>query len=100
MYKRRIKIFLALVAAVLAGLLVRIGHLQIVRGEKYRTEFERSMRQEYLLPASRGQIADRNGLILAVDVPCKDFCLDYRFLTGDAKWVAEQTRAIQRARGI
>jgi penicillin-binding protein 2 len=100
MYKRRITIFLCVIGAVLLGLGLRIGHLQIVRGEKYRSEFEKSMREVHLLPAARGQITDRNAKILAADVPCKDFCLDYRFLASDPLWAARQCQAIQRGAGI
>jgi penicillin-binding protein 2 len=100
MYKRRVKIFLAVIAAVLLLLGVRIGHLQIGRGEEYRKEFERSMREVHLLSAARGQITDRTGKILAADLPCKDLCLEYAFLSGDAKWAARQVRQIQRETGL
>jgi penicillin-binding protein 2 len=100
MYKRRITIFLVVIGAVLVGLCLRIGHLQLVRGEKYRSEFEKSMREVHLLPAARGEITDRNAKILAADVPCKDFCLDYRFLTGDPQWASRQIQAIQRSGGL
>jgi penicillin-binding protein 2 len=100
MYKNRLKVFMAIILAGLLALAARIGQLQIVRGERYRADWERSMRELRLLPAPRGQITDRAGYILAADVPCQDFCLDYRFMTGEAKWVAQKIRRIERAEGL
>ena len=58
------------------------------------------MREVQFLPAARGQITDRAGKILAVDLPCKDFCLDYPFLTGDPKWALRQVSQIRRSGGL
>lgn len=100
MYKRRLKIFMGLVAAGLLVLVARLAHLQIVRGQDFRHEIDRAMRNTELLPALRGRIMDRNGRILAIDQPCFDFCLDYRFITSDPDWVARQKRRIARAEKV
>lgn len=100
MYKTRIKIFLGIITGVILLLLGRIAHLQIIRGEQYRRDYEQSIREVRLLPAARGQITDRAGRILAVDLPCKDFCLDYRFVTKDPRWVARQVRLICLRKGV
>lgn len=100
MYKRRIKIFLAIMAVVFLGLAVRLWHLQIVQGDDYRRQAEDLLRTTKSLPATRGRILDRRGRLLAVDEACYDFCLDYRFLTNDPKWVARQKRAIARGEQV
>ncbi|HUS46740.1 MAG TPA: penicillin-binding transpeptidase domain-containing protein [Phycisphaerae bacterium] len=100
MYKTRVKIFLGIITGVITLLLCRIAHLQLVRGEQYRRDYEQSIRDIRLLPAARGQITDRLGRILAVDLPCKDFCLDYRFITKDPRWVDRQVALIRRQKGV
>ena len=100
MYKRRMRIFLALIVLVFAVLIGKLAHLQIGMGKELRREYEQSVRSICLLPAMRGQIMDRQGRILAVDKPCKDLCLAYRFLTSDPKWIGRQQRLIERAEGI
>jgi len=97
MYKRRIKIFLAVIALALTGLGARLGHLQIIQGQKYLASAEQYLRRPELLPAMRGQMLDRKGRILAVDEPCFDLCLDYRFMTADEKWISRDRRRAAKA---
>ncbi len=80
MYKRRIKILLGGIGAVLLIIAGRLLQLQCLSEVDYRQEISRRMRQEDVLPASRGRILDRRGAILAVDEPCFDVCVDYRLL--------------------
>lgn len=80
MYRRRIWIFLALIAVVLSAYVLRLGQLQLVRGGEYAARVEESMRFSRLLATRRGSILDRHGRVLAVDDACYDFCLDYRAL--------------------
>lgn len=94
MYKRRIKIFMALIAAVFAVILARLWRLQIVEGREYRRRADAALRSVELLPARRGDVLDRRGEILAVDRQCYEFCLDYRLLAGDERWAARQRRRI------
>lgn len=80
MYNRRVILFLGLVAAVLAIIVVRLVQLQVFSGQEFREEINRRTWRDDVLPASRGHILDRNGAILAVDEPCFDVCVDYRLL--------------------
>jgi penicillin-binding protein 2 len=80
LYNRRIKTFLALITLVFLGVAGRLWHLQIVRGQEYRLQIEQDLQKLDILPASRGQILDRQGAVLAIDEPCFEFCLDYRLL--------------------
>ncbi len=100
MYRRRIKIFMALMVVVLAGLIWRLGYLQLVKGEQFREQAALALQTEELLPARRGRILDRNGEILALDQPCFDFCLDYRFLTGNKDWARSVQYRLRRRRGL
>lgn len=101
MYKRRLRIFLAIVIAAMATMIGRLGYLQVVRGQEYRSEAERLLTRQELLPAPRGTIYDRTGkCILAVDKPCFDLCLDYRFLVSEPHWMAVQRRNLARENGV
>jgi len=95
MYKRRVLIFLGLVAACLTVLAGRLFYLQVVRGDAYRRQFEESLEYVELLPAARGTVYDRTGTRpLAVDEPCFDFCLHYGLLSEDTAWARSQQRRI------
>jgi penicillin-binding protein 2 len=100
MYRRRILIFMVVIALSLTGVIARLAYLQIVRGDELRFQAAQTLQGEDLLPAMRGRITDRNGEILAIDKPCFDFCLDYRFIVSDPDWVARQVRLIRRTRHV
>jgi penicillin-binding protein 2 len=97
MYKRRIKVFMVLIASAFVVVGLRLGYLQILRGDQFRRQAAESLESGELLPARRGRIVDRNGEILALDRPCFDLCLDYRFLTEDPRWTGRQARRIARS---
>ncbi len=92
MYRRRIKVFLTIISLILLGLLARLGYLQLVRGREYLEGAEEFLRRPELLPAMRGRILDRKGRILAIDEPCFDVCLDYRFMTANERWFSRSER--------
>ncbi|MDR0221485.1 MAG: penicillin-binding protein, partial [Lachnospiraceae bacterium] len=57
---------LFLVFAVLCGVMVhRVFSLQIVHGEEYLDTFQLKIKKEKSIPATRGNIYDRNGNLLA-----------------------------------
>ena len=82
MYKRRLKIFLILMAVAEAVLIGRLAQLQLIHGELYRRQAESLLAYEEPLPTGRGRILDRRGNVLAEDKACYDFCLHYRMLKG------------------
>ncbi|MFW6133684.1 MAG: penicillin-binding transpeptidase domain-containing protein, partial [Planctomycetota bacterium] len=100
MYKRRMWIFVGLIGAVFLVVVAWLGHLQLVAGTAYRREAAAALRSVKLLFTSRGEIRDRKGRILALDKPCFELCLDYRFLTGDRGYVLDRQRRIERERGV
>jgi len=100
MYKQRVKVFMAIIAAGMLILAGRVAYLQIIQGDEFRSTIEAKLRDVEFLDSLRGQILDRHGRILAIDQPCFDYCMDYRFLTADAKWVRRQQKKIARDRKI
>jgi len=62
---RRMFIAKAGVVAVFSGLAARLGVLQLVRGEEYKTQAADNVIRSEMLPAPRGMILDRQGRPLA-----------------------------------
>jgi len=100
MYKRRLKVFLSLMATCVVVLVGRLVQLQLVQGQEFRRQADELLTYGELLPTARGQILDRRGRVLAYDQACFDFCLDYGMLTEDERWLARQAREISRREGV
>jgi penicillin-binding protein 2 len=100
LYKNRMKAFIGVVVLMFVGVVLRLGYLQIVKGDEYRLQYESMLRNVNSLPALRGRVLDRNGYILAYDEPCYSLSLDYRLMSKDAKWARSQTRIIARELSI
>lgn len=64
--KKRLVVLLFLVTAALFLLVIRIGWIQIVKGEKYRQLAHIQQTRDIPIPAKRGTIYDRNGKELAI----------------------------------
>jgi len=100
MYKFRIKVFLALAAAVALVITGRLVHLQVIQADHFRSQAEQMLKTFKMLPAARGRILDRKGKILADNRACYDFCMDYGLLTEDEReytaWARRQARDIAR----
>ncbi|MBU1349079.1 penicillin-binding protein 2 [Patescibacteria group bacterium] len=64
-------------------LLVRTFWMQVVEGESYQALAERNRLRVEVLPARRGIIRDRNGLILAENIPSFDVLAVERLLPTD-----------------
>lgn len=59
-------VLLALLSVILAFTLVgRLYYLQILHGEDYTQSFEKSVTRTVSIPAKRGRILDRNGVVIA-----------------------------------
>jgi penicillin-binding protein 2 len=92
MFEKRLKIFLAVLAAMSLLLVARAGQVQIVEREKWRNLAAESVRRPQYVETVRGSIYDVKGRLIATDQPCTDVCVDYRALTDppDEAWVAER----------
>lgn len=67
-----------LVGVVILGLALRLGYLQLVRGDDYRRLSEENRIRPLLLRAERGRIMDRYGVILADNDPSYRLSFDFR----------------------
>ncbi len=67
--RRRFTVWAVLLAISFAGLTARAAQLQILQGAAYRAQADRNRIEEKVVPAPRGVITDRNGLVLAGNVP-------------------------------
>ena len=94
MYKNRLILFLVFISLSLIVSSARLAELQLIRGDAYRLQAERSLERVELLAGQRGRILDRNGVILAEDEPCYELCMDYRLLSENARWRDRQIRRI------
>lgn len=65
----RSRFIVALVALSFAGLLGRAAYVQIIGAEFFQKQGEKRFAHTLDVPASRGRILDRNGLLLATSVP-------------------------------
>ncbi|ABR49035.1 Peptidoglycan glycosyltransferase [Alkaliphilus metalliredigens QYMF] len=64
--KRRLVGIFAVVSFVIFGLIIRLGWIQIVNGEKYKELANSQQTRDTPIPATRGTIYDRNGKELAI----------------------------------
>ncbi|MEO6624212.1 MAG: penicillin-binding protein 2 [Burkholderiaceae bacterium] len=65
----RSKLIVAALALAFLGLAARAVHIQVLANEFYQRQGEVRFARTLPLPANRGRITDRNGLILASSVP-------------------------------
>jgi cell division protein FtsI (penicillin-binding protein 3) len=65
----RSRFIVALVGLSFAGLLGRAGYVQMVNADFFQKQGEKRYAHTLEVPASRGRILDRNGLLLASSVP-------------------------------
>src|SRR5665648_1017393 len=64
--KKRIIIGFTVICIVFTLMIVRIGWVQIVKGEDYQKIATKYQTQDVPIPAKRGAIYDRNGKVLAI----------------------------------
>ena len=78
----------------------RAWQMQITQGEQAREQAAAMLNNIDILDARRGQILDRNGVLLANETPCYDLCFDYRLISENKRWRKKQIRKIARAEKI
>ena len=71
---RRLNFVILLIGIAMAGLLGRLFYLQLILGDKYGKIARFNIVRTTLIPAPRGEIRDRNGKLLAYDVPRLNIC--------------------------
>ncbi|HKL21984.1 MAG TPA: penicillin-binding transpeptidase domain-containing protein, partial [Tichowtungia sp.] len=90
-YKARTIFASAIIAAVFAGLGVRLAFLHLKPSEGTLARIERGRHLEQETRGPRGRILDRAGNILAVDIAARHLCADPKFILehGDIQQVCE-----------
>jgi len=58
------------------AIIVKVGNLQFVEGEKYRAMASKRIVKDFVVPANRGNLYSVNGNLLATSVPKYDIRLD------------------------
>src|SRR5207248_9209602 len=96
MFERRRKIFLGILAVVIAALTLRAAQLQVADRAYWSQQASQAMRRTRTTETSRGDIRDVRNRVLATDRPCIDACVDYRAIQKhpDEAWV--KARALER----
>ncbi|PKM82994.1 MAG: penicillin-binding protein 2 [Firmicutes bacterium HGW-Firmicutes-14] len=76
--KTKLKVFMALVTLIFVILISRIGYLQLVQAQEFKTLSEQNRIRLVPIPAKRGEILDRSGrVILAKDRPVYSVSISY-----------------------
>lgn len=92
----RSRFVVALVGGAFLLLLGRAVHLQILDTDFYQAQGEKRFVHHQPLPASRGRILDRNGLVLATSVALPTVQVDVKSFAADAA----QRKALARTLGM
>ena len=69
LFRRRALVGFALIVLGLLALLARFGYLQVVRHDEFATRAQNNRVKPVAIPPARGLIYDRNGVLLADNVP-------------------------------
>src|SRR2546421_634151 len=65
-------------------------------GEGWRNKLQQFVHRHAVLDTYRGPIVDRNGVVLAQDVPSDELAIDYRAMNFDDAWLKK--KAVDRLR--
>ena len=87
---RRLAVVGVLVLALFAGLLTRLWFLQVTGGEKLAVAAQRQRDRFVTVPAVRGTIYDRNGIVLAQTMPVTSLVVDRQQLSTAERTTLEQ----------
>lgn len=82
---RRYAIAFTLLLFLLSAVAIRLFHLQIVQHELWVAQAQKIQQQETIKIPKRGRIYDRNGILLAEDVPAISIALDNSQMTRPEK---------------
>ena len=86
-FRRRQKVIEILLILGFAGVVIKLVVLQIVLHDKYAAMAGKIQFVQKSLPAQRGTIYDRNGSILAIDIPAKTLYVDTKHVEDREKTI-------------
>src|SRR4051794_34094138 len=98
MFERRLKIFLSIICAMAAVMLIRAVQLQVAQRAQWKELAAKLMNRTTRVDTPRGRIFDRRGRKIAYDEACIDAAVDYRAIVQEPEWVRAQAKARLRAR--
>ncbi|PKM89349.1 MAG: penicillin-binding protein 2 [Firmicutes bacterium HGW-Firmicutes-12] len=75
--EKNLKIYVVVIVIMFLVLIARLSWLQLLRAESFRTEAVSNTMRWIPEPALRGEIVDRNGLVIATNRPVFNLTLDY-----------------------
>ena len=95
MFERRLKVFLFILLLVTFTLILRAAQVQVLQHKAWELLAAKAMTRAEQVETRRGTIRDNKGVVIAMDEPCVDACLDYRALApeSDKDWPVEVARA-------
>ena len=101
MFERRLKVFLSVIIAIAAVMVLRAVQLQVLQHATWQTKADKAMWRWTLVDTPRGEIWDRKGVRLAYDDACIDAAVDYGaiLIEPDPAWLKARATARLRARG-
>ncbi len=92
----RITVFFAVICLVFLLFIYRLFTLQILEGEEWTALAQGNSLEEYNIPAMRGIIYDRNGIVLARNVPSYNVVITAAQLPGDPGSTQEIFRQLSK----
>ncbi|MBX3356000.1 MAG: hypothetical protein KF724_09920 [Phycisphaeraceae bacterium] len=94
MFHRRLVAIGVIVALAFTAIGARIWSLTISEGQERLAEAESRLGRTKLLPTVRGRITDRQGRVLAEDVPAYGVAIEFAAI--DGRWVRSEARRLAR----
>ena len=94
-YLRKTVVLTLMMFAIMTVMITRMAYVQLVKADELSEAVVTKSIRTYVEPASRGTITDRNGTVLAYDVPC--YMLEFDYYEWDRK---NQNDVILRLCGI
>ena len=95
LFERRTQRWSAVATALFLLLAARLGWVQVIRHDYYRAEADKTIIRRWPIPAPRGNIYDRNGLPLALNLKLSSIAADPKYLS-DSATAAEQLAPLLR----
>jgi cell division protein FtsI (penicillin-binding protein 3) len=90
----RSKLIVATIALAFAGLAVRAAYVQVIDNAFFKRQGEVRFARTLKLPANRGRILDRNGLLLATSVPAPSIWANPEEMERDAEKLGQLARLL------
>ncbi|HEY4328634.1 MAG TPA: penicillin-binding transpeptidase domain-containing protein [Phycisphaerae bacterium] len=99
MFNRRLLILFVAFFLGFGILVLRLAKLQLVEAQLWRGRVAQFLHPQYSIESYRGMIVDRNGQVLARDVPSDELAIDYRAISFDDDWLTKKAADQLRAQG-